>query len=147
MASSRPCGGMTTRETQVSRRAAATRCAAPCSKRSINRGRSAAHPGLRGSSFRYANFARADLSNAKLTPLVFTQPDGSEWLQRVNLSESNFRYANLEGADLRHAILMGCDLSYASLKNADLRNADLTGAIYGRKDIEGARLEGAIIEE
>lgn len=102
---------------------------------------------LRGASLKNALFSRADLSHANLGPLQFTNPDGSTWLQRVNLSGSNLRYAVIRGADFRDAIMMGVDLSYAVLIDCDLRRADLTGAVLDNAALDGAMTQGAIMDE
>lgn len=102
---------------------------------------------LRGSTLKNAMIARADLSEANLSPLHFVNEDGSKWLQRTNLSGSNLRYAVLRGTNLTDAILMGVDLSYAVLIDCDLRRADLTGAILDGADLSGALTTGAIMEE
>ena len=83
---------------------------------------------LRGSSLKNSMLARADMSEANLSPLHFSNEAGEKWLQRTNLSGSNMRYAVLRGTNLTDAILMGVDLSYAVLIDCDLRRADLTGA-------------------
>ncbi|MFN3826622.1 MAG: pentapeptide repeat-containing protein [Micavibrio sp.] len=101
---------------------------------------------LRGSSLKNAMLARADLSEANLSPLHFTNEEGMKWLQRVNLSGSNLRYAVLRGTNLTDAILMGVDLSYAVLIDCDLRRADLTGAVLDGADLSGALLTGAILD-
>lgn len=104
------------------------------------------HADLRGTSLKNAMLARADLSHAQLSPLKFTNPDGTEWLQRVNLSGANLRYAVLNGAVLCDAILAGADLSYAILIECDLRRADLTGALLDGADMSGALTQGALID-
>ncbi|MBI4031766.1 MAG: pentapeptide repeat-containing protein [Proteobacteria bacterium] len=102
---------------------------------------------LRGASLKNALLSRTDLSHANLGPLQFTNPDGSTWLQRVNLSGANLRYAIIHGADLRDAIMMGVDLSYAVLIDCDLRRADLTGATLDNADLTDAMMQGAIMDE
>lgn len=101
---------------------------------------------LRGSTLKNSMMARADLSEANLSPLHFTGEDGAKWLQRTNLSGSNMRYAVLRGTNLTDSILMGVDLSYAVLIDCDLRRADLTGAILDGTDLSGALLTGATID-
>lgn len=102
---------------------------------------------LRGTTLKNAMIARADLSEANLSPLHFVNEDGSKWLQRTNLSGSNLRYAVLRGTNLADAILMGVDLSYAVLIDCDLRRADLTGAILDGADLSGALTTGAVMDE
>ncbi len=102
---------------------------------------------LRGSSLKHALFSRADLSDANLSALHFTNEQGQTWLQRVNLSGANMRYVVLRGANLQDAIMMGADLSYAILIDCDLRRADLTGAILTGADFTDCLTTGAIIEE
>ncbi len=101
---------------------------------------------LRGTSMKNAMLARTDLSEANLSPLHFTNEDGTKWLQRTNISGANLRYAVLRGTNLTDAILMGVDLSYAILIDCDLRRADLTGAILDGADLSGALLTGAILD-
>ena len=102
---------------------------------------------LRGSSLKSSMLARADMSEANLSPLHFSNEEGEKWLQRTNLSGSNMRYTVLRGTNLTDAILMGVDLSYAVLIDCDLRRADLTGAILDGADLSGALLTGAIIDQ
>jgi uncharacterized protein YjbI with pentapeptide repeats len=101
---------------------------------------------LRGTTLKNAMIARCDMSEANLSPLHFTNEDGTKWLQRTNLSGSNMRYAVLRGTNLTDAILMGVDLSYAVLIDCDLRRADLTGAILDGTDLSGALTTGAIMD-
>jgi uncharacterized protein YjbI with pentapeptide repeats len=65
---------------------------------------------LRGASFKYAKFSRANLNGARLGALEFLAGD-KKYLKRANFSGANFRFASLQEADLRDAILMGVDLS------------------------------------
>ncbi len=102
---------------------------------------------LRGTSLKNANLSRADLAEANLMPLKFTNDDGTDWLQRVNLSGANLRYAVLRGANLADAILEGADLSYAVLIDCDLRRADLSGALMENADLSGALTKGALFDE
>lgn len=101
---------------------------------------------LRGSSFKYANFSRTDLTKARLCPLEFHKENEISRLQRTDLSGTNLRYASLRHADLRDCILMGVDLTGAALHHCDLRRADLTGAILKGAIFENARLDGALID-
>lgn len=101
---------------------------------------------MRGSNFKYAQFARADLSGAKLCPLVFQNNDGPERLMRVDMSGASLIYAGLSDCDLRDVIFMGADLSGAIIRDSDLRRADFTGAILNGTVFENVKLEGAIIE-
>jgi uncharacterized protein YjbI with pentapeptide repeats len=101
---------------------------------------------MRGSTFKYAQLARADLTKAKLCPLVFTNPDGTQRKQRVDLSGASLRYASLRYADLRDCVLMGVDLTNAVLTGADLRRADLTGAILKGAVFEHCNLQDTIID-
>ncbi|MBX2834244.1 MAG: pentapeptide repeat-containing protein [Micavibrio sp.] len=100
---------------------------------------------LRGASFKYAQLARADLTGAKMCPLEFERDD-KRYMQRLDMSGANLRYASLSGADMRDAILMGVDLSYADLRNADLRRCDLTGALLKGAKLDGARLDNAAVD-
>lgn len=102
---------------------------------------------LRGSSLKKAMLARADLSGAKLTPLKFFNPDGSEWLQRANLSGANLRYALLCGADLSDCVLTGADLSNADLSGCDLRRTDLSGALLDGADLADCLMQDAIMDQ
>ncbi len=101
---------------------------------------------LRGSSFKYARFCRANLKGAMLCPLEFQNPDGTTRLQRADMSGANLRYVNFTDADLRHVIFMGVDLTSAVIRNCDMRGADLTGAILQGAILENVNLEGAIID-
>ncbi|PJB71473.1 MAG: pentapeptide repeat-containing protein [Alphaproteobacteria bacterium CG_4_9_14_3_um_filter_47_13] len=102
---------------------------------------------LRGSSLRNALLSRADLSGAQLSPLKFINQYGMEWLQRVDLSGANLRYAILRGTNLSDAILAGADLSYAILIDCDLRRADLSGALLENTDMENTMIQGASFDE
>jgi uncharacterized protein YjbI with pentapeptide repeats len=102
---------------------------------------------FRGTSLKQAKLARADLSGANFGPLKFGNPDGSTFLNRVNLSQANLRYAVLNGANLSDALLNEADLSYAILIDCDLRRADLTGALLDGADLSGALLSDAILDE
>lgn len=97
---------------------------------------------LRGSSFKHANFVRANLDGATLCPLEFKKNAPGETLRRTNLSGADLRYASLVGTDLRDSILMGVDLSNAILTDCDLRRADLTGA-----NLDGAVMTGALLDD
>lgn len=84
---------------------------------------------LRGSTFKYSQMARIDLTEAKLSPLSFGKQGGSQHIKRVDISGSNLRYATIKYADLRDCVLMGVDLTNAIIMGSDLRRADFTGAI------------------
>ncbi len=99
---------------------------------------------IRGSSLKNALLTRADLTGANMAPLLFSNHDGTERLQKMDLSGANLRYAVLSGAILHDAILRDADLSYAILTNADLRRADLRGAKLTGADIEGTMMNDAI---
>ncbi len=101
---------------------------------------------LRGSSFKYAQMARVNLTCALLCPLEFKKDDGTSTIQRTDLSGANFRFATLTGADLRDVIMMGVDLTNAILNNCDLRRADLTGAILTNVKLNSCRLDDTIID-
>ncbi len=101
---------------------------------------------LRGSSFKYAQMARTNLTGALLCPLEFKKEDGQSSIQRVDLSGANLRFSCLKDADLRDAVLMGVDLTNAILNGCDLRRADLTGAILNGTKMENCRLDEAIID-
>jgi len=101
---------------------------------------------LRGSSFKYSVFTRANMKGVKLCPLEFKKDGQESRLKRVDMSGSIMKYANFEAADLRDCILMGVDLSHANLKGADLRRADLTGAILDEANLDGAKLDDTAID-
>ena len=101
---------------------------------------------LRGSSFKYAQMARVDLTCALLCPLEFKKEDGTSTIQRTDLSGANLRFATLTGADLRDIIMMGVDLTNAILSGCDLRRADLTGAILTNAKLLNCRIDDAIID-
>lgn len=64
-------------------------------------------------------------------------------LQRVDLSEVNFRAAKLDRSDFLKCILCSNDFSRASLKRTNFREANLTKAYFHSADLEGADLRGA----
>lgn len=103
------------------------------------------HADLRGSTFKYAQMARTNLTNAKLCPLSFDN-DGNKRLQRTDLSGAGLRYSILRNADLRDCVLMGADLTNAVLAGCDLRRADLTGAILQGATFTNCNLEGTLID-
>ena len=72
---------------------------------------------LRGSSFSYSAFVKADLRGADLSEakLEHTSWSGAE-LQGANLRGANLQYADLRGAVLAGARLEGADLSYAKVE-------------------------------
>ena len=101
---------------------------------------------LRGSTFKYAQMARVNLTNALLCPLEFKKDNGERTIKRVDLSGANLRFSCLKNADLRDVIMMGVDLTNAILNGCDLRRADLTGAILTGVKLENCRLDEAIID-
>ena len=101
---------------------------------------------LRGSSFANCNMDRANLSNARLCPLKFQKPDGSQNLKRTDLSGVSLKYSVIENADFRDCIMMGVDLSNAVFKNCDFRRADMTGAILTDTIFENPKLEDALVD-
>ncbi|MES1025921.1 serine/threonine-protein kinase [Gloeocapsa sp. BRSZ] len=64
-------------------------------------------------------------------------------LQRVDLSEVNFRAAKLDRTNFFKCILSGNDFSHASLKRTNFREAILTKAYFHSADLEGADFRGA----
>lgn len=104
------------------------------------------HVDLRGSRLRNAVLTRATLRHARLSPLQFTNKDGTVRLNRVDLSGADLRFCDLQDIDLRDAILMGVDLTQADLTGADLRRADFTGAILKGAKFSKTQLDGAIID-
>lgn len=64
-------------------------------------------------------------------------------LQRVDLSEVNFRAAKLDRTNFFKCILSGNDFSHASLKRTNFREAILTKAYFHCADLEGADFRGA----
>ena len=102
---------------------------------------------LRGSSFANCTMDRADLSNARLCPLKFKKPDGTESLKRTDLSGVSLKYSVIENADFRDCIMMGIDLSHAVFKNCDFRRADMTGAILTDTVFENPKLEDALVDQ
>jgi len=103
---------------------------------------------LRGSSYKFAQFARSNLSFAKMCPLQFEDPQnpGKKRLQRTDMSGANFRFCNILHADLRDCIFMGADLTNAIIRDCDLRRADFTGAILTGLVFENVKLDDAIID-
>lgn len=102
---------------------------------------------LRGSRFIHVKMNRANLSGANLSPLVFKRPDGTQRVERVNLSGSDLRFANLRGANLSHAVLMGTNLENADLTGANLKGADLTGAGIRNLNLKDANTDGAVFDK
>lgn len=102
---------------------------------------------LRGSSLKNSMLTRVNLVGANFSPLLFKNADGSNRLQRVNLTGANLRYAIITEANFSDCILNGADLSYAVLHGCDLRRADLTGAILDNADFHGAKLEDVIADK
>lgn len=64
-------------------------------------------------------------------------------LQRVDLSEVNFRAAKLDRTNFFKCILSSNDFSHASLKRTNFREAILTKAYFHSADLEGADFRGA----
>jgi uncharacterized protein YjbI with pentapeptide repeats len=102
---------------------------------------------MRGSSLKNAMMTRVNMVGANFSPLLFKNPDGTNRLQRVNLTGANLRYAIMTDANLSDCILNGVDLSYAVLHGVDLRRADLTGAILDNADFHGAILTDVISDK
>ncbi len=96
-------------------------------------------PDLRGSDFKNANLASADLSGANLTQTSFSAAN----LNSADLSGASLGGSNLNGARLRGANLSGADLSSTDMRCAHLRGADLSGANLSRADLRDADLRGA----
>ena len=81
------------------------------------------------------------------TVMGVKKPDGTETLQKADLSNSKLSYARLDNVKFRKAILRGVDFSYASLRNCDFRDSDLTDVNFGNADLTGAKLEGTILHD
>jgi hypothetical protein len=95
------------------------------------------------------NLSGRDLREADLTKLDLQETD-LRWanlqgasLLNANLQETDLRWASLQGADLRIARLRGADLSWAKLKGADLSEGNLQEANLEGADLQGANLRGA----
>ena len=77
-----------------------------------------------------------------------------EDLRQATLNRAVFKMCNFSGANLRGASMRGTRFSGCDFRGADLRDADLTNAVfdtvkthdpnYGRCDLTGARLDGAV---
>ncbi len=102
---------------------------------------------LRGSKFIGSKFNRADFTGALMTALKFKKPDGSDRLERVNLSSADLRHATFKDTDLQHAVFMGANLSHTDFSGADVRNADFTGAKLEDAKFTGANIEDAIFDK
>ncbi|MCA1718611.1 MAG: pentapeptide repeat-containing protein [Actinobacteria bacterium] len=97
--------------------------------------------------------ANADLSGADLVLLDYLQGvDLTETnlsntaLLRINLSEAVLPRGNLNEADLTGTNLQQADLNEAILSSANLQQADLSGADLNGANLEGADLSGANLE-
>ncbi len=102
---------------------------------------------LRGSRFINVKMNRANLRGANLSPLLFKRPDGSQRIERVNLSGADLRFVNLRDAKLSHVVFMGSNLENADLSGADLRKADLTGANIRNINLKGANTDGTVFDK
>lgn len=102
---------------------------------------------LRGSRFINVKMNRANLRGANLSPLIFKRPDGTQRVERVNLSGADLRFVNLRDANLAHAVLMGSNLENADLSGVDLRKADLTGANIRNINLKGANTDGTVFDK
>lgn len=95
-------------------------------------------PDLRGAYLQVQNLCRINLSD---TDLRFA------FLFRANLRSSNLRGAMLTGADLIQAHLQGADLRQAVLSGTYLTRADLEQANLHGADLRGAMLRGALLKD
>lgn len=102
---------------------------------------------FRGSSCTGSIFTRANLINSNFSALVFKKPDGSEILQKSNLSNARMAYVDMDNANFSNVILKNANLSHASLKNCNLQNADLSGADLSNADLTDADLTDANLED
>jgi uncharacterized protein YjbI with pentapeptide repeats len=105
-------------------------------------------------NFAGEDLSEANLSNMKLTGIVFRRADlsgailsGAD-LSKAILTAADLREANLSRAILSGAILSGAILNKANLDGAILNGADLDGAILNgtnlfKADLSGADLSGA----
>jgi len=101
-----------------------------------------------GCDLRGANLEGVDLRSADLTEAQ---------LQGANLRNADLKYSNFRGANLTNAVMIAADLeavnfSDAVLRNADVRGANLTDAVLTRANTcgwrrDGARLEGANLQD
>ncbi|MFC4531447.1 pentapeptide repeat-containing protein [Sphaerisporangium dianthi] len=92
------------------------------------------------------NLRCADLTNAKLDEVDFTQKDLSGALLRnASMKEADFTQAHLEYADLTGADLSDADLGQLHAKHATLRDAILTDADAGQAEFPHADLSGAVM--
>ena len=103
----------------------------------------------KGTDFRGARLARADLRDVDLTAMGLENADLSFGkLSATRFESADLRGASLRSADLRHASLRradlrGADLADANLASANLAEADLTGAILLRADLSAADFSNA----
>ena len=103
---------------------------------------------LRGGDFRESHLVRAELTGAKLNPLVSSQ-EGTR--PRANFRAAVMTRAVLNRVQLSSGILRDAELSLAELRGAILPRADLTGAILrdaelGDADLQSATLTDAILD-
>ncbi|MEV7969967.1 pentapeptide repeat-containing protein [Sphaerisporangium sp. NPDC088356] len=108
-------------------------------------------PKLRGRNFTNGatlpyNLRCADLTNAKLDEVDFTQKDlTGAILRNASMKEADFTQARLEYADMSGADLSDADLGQMHAKHATLRGTILTDAHGGQAEFPHADLTGAIM--
>ncbi len=91
--------------------------------------------------FSYANFERADFTEATCAP--FGKTGFIEHIWRTEFANARMADATLLGADFTHALLTFADLRRANMRDVVLRDADLTGADLTDADVTGADVSGA----
>ncbi|WP_424529181.1 pentapeptide repeat-containing protein [Sphaerisporangium viridialbum] len=93
-----------------------------------------------------ADLRCADLTNAKLDEVDFTQKDlTGAILKNASMKEADFTQARLEYADLSGADLSDADLGQMHAKHATFRRTILTDAHGGQAEFPHADLTGAIM--
>jgi uncharacterized protein YjbI with pentapeptide repeats len=96
---------------------------------------------MRGATLRRACFNQADLTGAKLGPLVDVGQHHTDF--PANCERAKFVGTTLIGANLRRANLVGADFSRADLTGAQLQEAKLDGCTFTGAKLDGANLDGA----
>jgi len=94
---------------------------------------------LEGSIFTKSSLRLADLSNANLERCKFIGCD----MTRCDLRGAQLRMANFDGADLTNA---DYDVTSESLSLGWMMGAIVGSVNWARKDIQGAKLNGAILD-
>lgn len=75
--------------------------------------------------------------------LVKTRPQDLDYVNNLDLSERNLRFAKLSYTRLQNADLSGAKLQGADLASSDLQGADLSGAWLQGANLMFAKLQGA----